>query len=112
MVFDAPPATATHSWMPSSPCGPGCIEPIAEVVPTAMVARLAGIAGLVLSFPVVTVLTPRSRRERVQRHYARTALRCLGMRLRVIDNRAPEQASPEGFADAGTPVMIVAGLIG
>ncbi|MFD3703893.1 lysophospholipid acyltransferase family protein [Nocardia sp. NPDC058658] len=98
--------------MPSSPCGSGCIEPIDEVGTATMFARLAGIAGLVLSFPVVTVATPKSRREQVQRRYARAALRCLGMRLRIIDNRSPEQVSAEGFADTGTPVMIVAGHIG
>ncbi len=113
MVFDAPPATHSHSWMPSSPCGSGCIEPIDEVGTARMFARLAGIAGLVLSFPVLTVATPKSRREQVQRRYARAALGCLGMRLRIIDNRAPEQsASAEGFADTGTAVMIVAGHIG
>ncbi|MFD3506667.1 lysophospholipid acyltransferase family protein [Nocardia sp. NPDC058666] len=98
--------------MPCSPCGSGCIEPIDEVGTATMIARLAGIAGLVLSFPVVTVATPKSRREQVQRRYARAALSCLGMRLRIIDNRTPAQASDEGFADTGSPVMIVAGHIG
>lgn len=112
MVFDAPLATHSHSWMPSSPCGSGCIEPIDEVGTARMLARLAGMAGLVLSFPVLTVATPKSRRERLQRRYARAALSCLGMRLRIIDNRSPEQASPEGFADTGTAVMVVAGHIG
>lgn len=112
MVFDAPLATHSHSWMPSSPCGSGCIEPIDEVGTARMFARLAGMAGLVLSFPVLTVATPKSRRERLQRRYARAALSCLGMRLRIIDNRSPEQASTEGFADTGTAVMIVAGHIG
>ncbi|MBC7300949.1 MAG: 1-acyl-sn-glycerol-3-phosphate acyltransferase [Nocardia sp.] len=112
MVFDAPLATHSHSWMPSSPCGSGCIEPIDEVGTARMLARLAGMAGLVLSFPVLTVATPKSRRERLQRRYARAALSCLGMRLRIIDNRSPEQASTEGFADTGTAVMVVAGHIG
>ncbi|MFD6453749.1 MULTISPECIES: lysophospholipid acyltransferase family protein [unclassified Nocardia] len=98
--------------MPSSPCGSGCIEPIDEVGTARMFARLAGMAGLVLSFPVLTVATPKSRREQLQRRYARAALSCLGMRLRIIDNRIPEQSSAEGFADTGTAVMIVAGHIG
>ncbi|APE36304.1 1-acyl-sn-glycerol-3-phosphate acyltransferase [Nocardia mangyaensis] len=113
MVFDAPPATATHSWMPSSPCGAGCIEPIDQVGTARMLARLAGVVGLVLSFPVLTVATPKSRRENLQRSYARAALGCLGMRLRIVDRRAPEQgASTDGFADSGTAVMVVAGHIG
>ncbi|MFD3591549.1 lysophospholipid acyltransferase family protein [Nocardia sp. NPDC058640] len=98
--------------MPCSPCGSGCIEPIDEVGTATMIARLAGIAGLVLSFPIVTVATPKARREQVQRRYARAALSCLGMRLRIIDNRTPAQTSDEGFADTGSPVMIVAGHIG
>ncbi|MFF2086123.1 lysophospholipid acyltransferase family protein [Nocardia sp. NPDC058176] len=113
MVFDAPPATATHSWMPSSPCGAGCIEPIDQVGTATMLARLAGVLGLVLSFPVLTVATPKSRRENLQRRYARAALGCLGMRLRIVDRRAPERgASTDGFADSGTAVMVVAGHIG
>ncbi|MFE3541523.1 lysophospholipid acyltransferase family protein [Nocardia sp. NPDC059177] len=114
MVFDAPPATASHSWMPSSPCGPGCIEPIDEVGTARTLARLAGVVGLVLSFPVLTVATPKSRREHLQRRYARAALSCLGMRLRVVDNRhtPAEGASTAGFGDAGTPVLVVAGHIG
>ncbi|MET9216926.1 MULTISPECIES: lysophospholipid acyltransferase family protein [unclassified Nocardia] len=113
MVFDAPPATHSHSWMPSSPCGSRCIEPIDEVGSARMIARLAGIIGLVFSFPVLTAATPKSRRENLQRRYARAALGCLGMRLRIVDNRSAEQgASTAGFADPGTPVMVVTGHIG
>lgn len=113
MVFDAPPATATHSWMPSSPCGAGCIEPIDQVGTARMLARLAGVVGLVLSFPMLTIATPKSRRENLQRRYARAALGCLGMRLRIVDRRTPERgAATDGFADSGTAVMVVAGHIG
>ncbi|MFD6389722.1 lysophospholipid acyltransferase family protein [Nocardia sp. NPDC060259] len=113
MVFDAPPATASHSWMPSSPCGSRCIEPIDEVGTARVLARLAGVIGLVLTFPVLTAATPKSRRENLQRRYARAALGCLGMRLRIVDNRAAGQgASNAGFADPGTAVMVVTGHIG
>ncbi|UGT57077.1 lysophospholipid acyltransferase family protein [Nocardia asteroides] len=112
MVFDAPPAPHSHSWMPSSPCGSGCIEPIDQVGTARMFARLAGVLGLVLTFPVLTAATPRSRRENLQRRYARAALGCLGMRLRIVDNRPPEQVSAAGFADSGTAVMVVTGHIG
>lgn len=113
MVFDAPPATASHSWMPSSPCGSRCIEPIDEVGTARVLARLAGVIGLVLTFPVLTAATPKSRRENLQRRYARAALGCLGMRLRIVDNRATGQgASNAGFADPGTAVMVVTGHIG
>ncbi|MFD4431764.1 lysophospholipid acyltransferase family protein [Nocardia sp. NPDC058497] len=112
MVFDAPPATHSHSWMPSSPCGSRCIEPTDEVGTARVLARLAGVVGLVLTFPVLTVATPKSRRENLQRRYARAALGCLGMRLRIVDNRPAEQASTAGFADPGTAVMVVTGHIG
>ncbi|MFC4126379.1 lysophospholipid acyltransferase family protein [Nocardia rhizosphaerae] len=112
MVFDAPPATHSHSWMPSSPCGSGCIEPIDKVGTARMYARLAGMLGLVLSFPVFTAATPKSRRENLQRRYAKAALGCLGMRLRIVDNRPAEQAATAGFADPGSPVLVVTGHIG
>ncbi|MFC4374990.1 lysophospholipid acyltransferase family protein [Nocardia halotolerans] len=111
MVFDATPAPPSHSWMPSSPCGSGCIEHLDEVSTARMLARLAGVAGLVLSFPVFTIATAAGRREDMQRRYARAALRCLGMRLRIVDNRGGER-SAAGFADPGTAVLVVAGHIG
>ncbi|WP_336081264.1 lysophospholipid acyltransferase family protein [Nocardia sp. SSK8] len=109
MVFDAPPAIASHSWMPSSPCGPACITPTDQVGTAHTLARLAGVVGLVLSFPVLTVATPRARRERMQRRYARVALRCLGLRLRIVDNRP---GGGDGFAAPDTGVLVVAGHIG
>ncbi|MFB7875558.1 lysophospholipid acyltransferase family protein [Nocardia sp. NPDC056064] len=109
MVFDAPPATASHSWMPSSPCGPACIEPIDEIGTARTLARLAGVIGLVLSFPVLTAATPKARREHMQRRYARTALRCLGLRLRIVDHR---HEPVDGFAAPDTGVLVVAGHIG
>lgn len=100
MVFDAPPAVSTaHAWMPSSPCGPGCLDSIDEVGSGRVAARLAGVAGLLLSYPVAHVMTPRGKRELMQRGYARLLLGCLGMRLRVVDNRAA--ADEHGVADEG-----------
>ncbi|GGK44044.1 lysophospholipid acyltransferase family protein [Nocardia camponoti] len=115
MVFDAPLAATTahtpHAWMPSSPCGSGCIEPVDEVSGAVALARLAGMVGLVLSMPLATVATPKSRRESLHRRYAHAALSCLGMKLRVIDNRPENQRSAAGFAEAGSPMLIVAGHI-
>jgi 1-acyl-sn-glycerol-3-phosphate acyltransferase len=117
-MFDAPPAqTTAHAWMPTSPCGPGCIEPIDEVGTAQVLARLLGVAGLLVSFPVLNIATPRSRREHLQRRYARTLLSCLGMQLRVVDNRVTEQGaatetSDARFADPGEGALIVAGHIG
>ncbi|MBF6101763.1 1-acyl-sn-glycerol-3-phosphate acyltransferase [Nocardia cyriacigeorgica] len=110
MVFDAPPATAAHSWMPISPCGPGCVQ----AADTAGSARVAGravrLAGLLASYPAAHVLTPARRREWLQREYARAVLRSCGIRLRVIDNRGTE--GPARYAEPGAGVLVVAGHIG
>ncbi|WP_433710921.1 lysophospholipid acyltransferase family protein [Nocardia sp. CA-084685] len=114
MVFDAPPAQRTaHSWMPSSPCGPGCIDSVDEIGTARVIGRLFGVVGLLVSFPVVNVVTPRGRREQLQRRYARTVLSCLGIRLRVVDNRADAGDTADArFGDSGAGLLIVAGHIG
>lgn len=114
MVFDAPPAQRTaHAWMPSSPCGPGCIDPVDEIGTARVIGRLFGVAGLLVSFPVVNVVTPRGRREQVRRRYARTILGCLGIRLRVVDNRPDAGESADArFGASGAGLLIVAGHIG
>ncbi|WP_455566493.1 lysophospholipid acyltransferase family protein [Nocardia gamkensis] len=124
MVFDAPPAMSTaHAWMPSSPCGPGCLDSIDEVGPARVAARLAGVAGLLLSFPFVNAVTPRGKRVPLQRGYARLLLGCLGMRLRIVDNRGvvnergvvdegDAALTPPGFGTAGHGVLVVTGHIG
>ncbi|MFI7666661.1 lysophospholipid acyltransferase family protein [Nocardia sp. NPDC049526] len=114
MVFDAPPAErSAHSWMPSSPCGPGCIDPVDEIGTARVIGRLFGVAGLLLSFPVVNVVTPRGHREQLQRRYARSVLSCLGIRLRVVDNRADAGESADArFGASGDGLLIVAGHIG
>ncbi|MEV4241505.1 lysophospholipid acyltransferase family protein [Nocardia sp. NPDC049737] len=123
MVFDAPPAQSTaHAWMPSSPCGPGCIDPVDEIGTARVVGRLLGAAGLLVSFPIVNVVTPRGMREHLRRRYARTVLSCLEIRLRIVDNRvgcsadADRSAAAESrqarFAEPGKGLLIVAGHIG
>ncbi|MGQ4596688.1 1-acyl-sn-glycerol-3-phosphate acyltransferase [Nocardia sp. R6R-6] len=121
VVFDAPPAmSAAHAWMPSSPCGPGCLDSIDKVGAGRVAARLAGVAGLLLSYPVAHMTTPSAQRDRIQRRYARLLLGCLGMRLRIVDNRAA--ADERGVADEGDAafapgvpdrgVLVVTGHIG
>ncbi|MEU7628854.1 lysophospholipid acyltransferase family protein [Nocardia sp. NPDC049220] len=117
VVFDTPPAqAAAHAWMPSSPCGPGCLESIDQVGAGRVAARLAGVAGLLLSFPVAHLVTPRAKRELLHRRYARLLLRCLGIRLRIIDNRVVDAvgtARPRArFGAPGCGVLVVAGHIG
>ncbi|RBO96954.1 lysophospholipid acyltransferase family protein [Nocardia puris] len=130
MVFDAPPAQAVHAWMPSSPCGPGCIEPTDEIGTAGVVVRALGVAGLLLTYPVGHLATPAAHREELQRKYARVLLRCMGMRLRVVDNRVPTEPVPAEravaarigaeraanaaarYADTGTGVLVVTGHVG
>ncbi|MFI6041340.1 lysophospholipid acyltransferase family protein [Nocardia sp. NPDC051321] len=122
VVFDAPPAQATaHAWMPSSPCGLGCIESIDQVGTGRVIGRLLGVAGLLVSFPMVNLVTPQGKRERLQRCYARTLLSCLGMELRIVDRRidlnergAVDEGStaPAVYGPSGTGVMVVVGHIG
>ncbi|GAB0101278.1 lysophospholipid acyltransferase family protein [Nocardia sp. JMUB6875] len=103
--LSCPPAEATaHAWMPHSPCGPSCVDAEAEAGTLRVAARIAGIAGVLLSFPLAHFATPRSRRAALQRRYARTLLACCGIRVRIIDNRG------EVPADGG--VLIAARHIG
>ncbi|GAA5062683.1 lysophospholipid acyltransferase family protein [Nocardia callitridis] len=110
MVFDAPPATTTaHAWMPSSPCGSGCIEQADRVGTVLVIGRLFAVLGLLFSFPLLHVVTPRGKRESLQRRYAGMLLRCLGIRLRIVDNRGT--SAPVGYGTGGG-VLVVAGHIG
>ncbi len=84
--------------MPSSPCGPGCIDSIDQVGPARVAARLAGVAGVLLSYPIAHAVTPRGKRAPLQRGYARLLLGCIGLRLRIVDNRVTAE---RGVADEG-----------
>lgn len=101
-IFAAPRAAAVHSWMPASPCGSGCIDEGERVGRLRVAARVAGVAGLLLSFPLVNGLTPAGRREPVQRGYARAMLSVLGIRLSVIDNREASQLVRASAVEPGT----------
>ncbi|MFC3439061.1 lysophospholipid acyltransferase family protein [Nocardia seriolae] len=93
--LSCPPAQAeAHAWMPHSPCGPSCVDAPATAGTLRVAARVAGIAGVLLSFPVAHLATPRRRRAGLQRCYARALLACCGIRVRVVDNRG--DAVPEG----------------
>ncbi|MFC7447375.1 lysophospholipid acyltransferase family protein [Rhodococcus daqingensis] len=80
----------THAWMPSSPCGDGCLPTAtARAGAVRMSARCALLAAMVLSLPALLAAgaLPGSWRRPVQRGYSRVALRGLGVRLRVRDER-------------------------
>ncbi|HET9256779.1 MAG TPA: lysophospholipid acyltransferase family protein [Pseudonocardiaceae bacterium] len=81
--------TSPHSWLPVSPCGPGCLPP-ADAVPTVTrplrVLRLLAVAVLVLAgSPLVAAwpLLGPSRRERALRVWYRALLGVLRIRLQI-----------------------------
>lgn len=110
--FPAAPAAAAHPWMPVSSCETSCVEgDSARVSTPTVMMRFAGVVGLLLLFPLVNALTPRSRRDGVQRTFARCLLRCCAVRLRIVDKRGVG-APRSGYAQAGDGVLVVAGHVG
>lgn len=83
------PDTA-HAWMPSSPCGDGCLpaDP-AEVSIVTVVLRWMVVGLILVSAPFLAMggILPQARRARLRSRYARVLLRCVGLRLRVEDRR-------------------------
>lgn len=92
--------------MPSSPCSDGCLPTGDDRVssPTVLGRWILVIAALATA-PVLSAgwLLPRRLRSALQCRYARTLLRCVGMRLRVSDQRGTRR--PEGG------VMVVSGHV-
>ncbi|WP_280383100.1 lysophospholipid acyltransferase family protein [Nocardia wallacei] len=101
-ALSCPPAAPVHDWMPSSPCGPSCVDVSATAGTVRAAARVLGVIALLSSFPAVNLATPRARRAGLHRRYARAALRCCGIRLRVIDRRGD---SAPGAVGAGPLVV-------
>lgn len=90
-----------HAWMPASTCDSGCIDrDVATAGPVVVAFRVLAMAVLLISFPLVYVLTPRRCRGGVHRGYARSLLACFGVRLRVVGS------SRDGGA------LLVAGHVG
>ncbi|RDI49233.1 lysophospholipid acyltransferase family protein [Nocardia mexicana] len=116
-ALSCPPAAPVHDWMPSSPCGPRCVDVSATAGTVRATARVLGVVALLASFPAVNLATPRGRRTRLHRRYARAALHCCGIRLRIIDEREPARPDTDG-ADgappraAGEGLLVVAGHVG
>lgn len=93
-------------WVPSSPCGDGCLPVDPPRVSSITVAvRAVLVAGALLTAPVLSAgwLLPRSSRARLQRTYSRMILRCLGMKL-IVDDQRLGRPAPAG-------VMVVAGHV-
>lgn len=102
--LSCPPAEAdAHAWMPHSPCGPSCVDAPDEAGTLRVAARIAGVAGVLLSFPLAHFVTPRRRRAGLQSRYARALLACCGIRVRIVDNRG-ESAHEGGLLIAARHV--------
>ncbi|TQF67196.1 1-acyl-sn-glycerol-3-phosphate acyltransferase [Rhodococcus spelaei] len=93
--------------MPSSPCGDGCVPAASERAGVVRVAgRYAMLAAMLLTLPVLLAggILPGRWRRRLQRGYARAALRGMGLRMRVHDDGRAEQSLGRG-------VLVVAGHV-
>ncbi|MBY8856416.1 1-acyl-sn-glycerol-3-phosphate acyltransferase [Nocardia sp. CA2R105] len=97
--------------MPSSPCVPSCVETEAEVGSLRVAGRVLGAFGLLFTFPVVNLVTPRSRRKGLHRGYARAVLRCCGIGLRVVDERGVNSGSANAEGE-DKALLNVAGHVG
>lgn len=96
----------TPYWVPSSPCGDGCLPSDPACVSNVTVAIRAVLVGCaLLTAPLLSAgwLLPRAWRTTMQRAYSRVLLRCLGMKLRVDDQRLG-RPEPDG-------VLVVAGHV-
>ncbi|RZL70451.1 MAG: 1-acyl-sn-glycerol-3-phosphate acyltransferase [Rhodococcus sp. (in: high G+C Gram-positive bacteria)] len=110
-------AVTVHSWMPSSPCGAGCLPAEADGVsaPT-VVARWCLVLSALATAPLLTAgwLLPRSWRTGLQRRYAAILLRCMGIRLAVVDDRGKRRHSGGILVVAGhvswTDVLVLSAL--
>lgn len=104
-------AGAPHAWMPVSACTSDCIDGDGDRVGMATVlARIAGIVGVLAAYPVALLLR-KDRRTQVQRHYARLLLGRLGMELRVVDLRTDVPADAR-FTTPGAGALVVARHVG
>jgi 1-acyl-sn-glycerol-3-phosphate acyltransferase len=79
------PAAPASGWLPVSPCGPGCqpLEGGPDVRAPLVLARLFGLAAVLVTTLVGVAVLPGGARARWLRTCYRIVLRCSGVRLRV-----------------------------
>lgn len=99
----------SHPWLPTSPCGDGCLPGRARRAgPARVAARFASLTALALALPVLLLaggVLPRTPRQRLQCGFARAVLRGLGLRLQVRDDRTGPAV------EAGRGTLVVAGHV-
>ncbi|AHH16797.1 putative acyltransferase [Nocardia nova SH22a] len=112
--LSCPPAAPVHAWMPVSPCEPRCVAGPHAAGPLRTSVRVAGVVGLLAAFPVINLMTPRSRRSGLHRRCARALLRCCGIELRIVDRRTTAAATAPVVRDAVVDpgMLVVAGHVG
>jgi 1-acyl-sn-glycerol-3-phosphate acyltransferase len=81
-MFRHPTAPAS-GWLPVSPCGPGCQPPSDAARVPLVLARLCGLAAVLVAALVGVGLLPGRARARWLRTCYRAVLQCCGVRLRV-----------------------------
>lgn len=99
-------SAAAPYWVPSSPCGDGCLPTDARSVsPVTAVMRAVIVVSMLSTAPLLSAgrLLPGSWRTGMQRAYSRALLRCLGMTV-TVDDRRLSRPEPAG-------VMVVAGHV-
>ncbi|MFC9555003.1 lysophospholipid acyltransferase family protein [Rhodococcus sp. NPDC056960] len=103
--------------MPASPCGAGCLPAEADGVSAPTVAaRWFLVMSALATAPLLTAgwLLPRSWRTGLQRRYAAILLRCVGIRLVVVDHRGKRRHSGGILVVAGhvswTDVLVLSAL--
>lgn len=88
-----------HAWMPVSPCGEGCRPVHEERVGRVTAAVRCVTAGLVLAGAPLLCgarMMPRALREKAHRICARVLLRCVGIRLALVDRRGAAVSDRRG----------------
>lgn len=119
------PVSPLHAWVPLSPCGPGCVRRTGEAGGLRVAGRVLVVVSVLVTYPLVHLLTPAGLRSGAQRCFARFLLRGCGIRLRVIDLRVSAKNDEAGvravprtrnrvprYVEPGTGVLVVAGHIG
>ncbi|MFZ2177705.1 MAG: lysophospholipid acyltransferase family protein [Rhodococcus sp. (in: high G+C Gram-positive bacteria)] len=117
VVVSGQESEIAHAWMPSSPCGEGCLPPQTATVSNITVAcRWILVAAALATAPLLTAgwILPRSHRTALQRRYSWILLRCVGVRLVIADQRGKRRHTGGILVVAGhvswTDVLVLSAI--